>query len=71
MKKVVISVALVLSVTLAGAQEITQACKDRAKSLVDQMTLQEKVEYIAGYRDGFYIRPVSYTHLTLPTILLV
>ena len=47
MKKVVISVALVLSVTLAGAQEITQACKDRAKSLVDQMTLQEKVEYIA------------------------
>lgn len=66
MKKVVISVALVLSVTLAGAQEITQACKDRAKSLVDQMTLQEKVEYIAGYRDGFYIRPVE--RLGIPEI---
>lgn len=66
MKTVVISVALVLSVTLAGAQEITQACKDRAKSLVDQMTLQEKVEYIAGYRDGFYIRPVE--RLGIPEI---
>lgn len=66
MKKVVISVALVLSVTLAGAQEITKACKDRAKSLVDQMTLQEKVEYIAGYRDGFYIRPVE--RLGIPEI---
>lgn len=66
MKKVVISVALVLSVTLAGAQEITHACKDRAKSLVDQMTLQEKVEYIAGYRDGFYIRPVE--RLGIPEI---
>lgn len=66
MKKVVISAALVLSVTLAGAQEITQACKDRAKSLVDQMTLQEKVEYIAGYRDGFYIRPVE--RLGIPEI---
>lgn len=66
MKKVVISVALVLSATLAGAQEITQACKDRAKSLVDQMTLQEKVEYIAGYRDGFYIRPVE--RLGIPEI---
>lgn len=66
MKKVVISVALALSVTLAGAQEITQACKDRAKSLVDQMTLQEKVEYIAGYRDGFYIRPVE--RLGIPEI---
>ena len=66
MKKVVISVALVLSVTLAGAQEITQACKDRAKSRVDQMTLQEKVEYIAGYRDGFYIRPVE--RLGIPEI---
>ena len=66
MKKVVISAAFVLSVTLAGAQEITQACKDRAKSLVDQMTLQEKVEYIAGYRDGFYIRPVE--RLGIPEI---
>ena len=66
MKKVVISAAFVLSVTLAGAHEITQACKDRAKSLVDQMTLQEKVEYIAGYRDGFYIRPVE--RLGIPEI---
>ena len=66
MKKVFISAALVCLVNLAGAQEITQACKDRAKSLVDQMTLQEKVEYIAGYRDGFYIRPVE--RLGIPEI---
>lgn len=66
MKKVFISAVFVLCVTLAGAQEITQACKERAKALVDQMTLQEKVDYIAGYRDGFYIRPVE--RLGIPEI---
>lgn len=68
MKKVFISMALLCMVTFAGAQEITQACKDRAKILVDQMTLKEKVEYITGFRDGFHLRPVE--RLGIPEIRL-
>ena len=66
MKKILIAAAFVCTVTMAGAQEITQSSKDRAKSLVDQMTLQEKVEYLAGYRDGFYIKPLE--RLGIPEI---
>ena len=66
MKKVFISAALMMSVVVAGAQEITQACRERAEALVEKMTLQEKVEYIAGYKDGFYIRPVE--RLGIPEI---
>lgn len=68
MKKVFISLTLLCMVTVAGAQEITQACKDRAKILVDQMTLKEKVEYITGFRDGFHLRPVE--RLGIPEIRL-
>lgn len=68
MKKVFISMTLLCMVTFAGAQEITQACKDRAKILVDQMTLKEKVEYITGFRDGFHLRPVG--RLGIPEIRL-
>lgn len=68
MKKVFISLPLLCMVTVAGAQEITQACKDRAKILVDQMTLKEKVEYITGFRDGFHLRPVE--RLGIPEIRL-
>lgn len=68
MKKLVFLAALIGLAAGADAQEITQACKDRAKALVDQMTLQEKVEYITGYRDGFHIRPVE--RLGIPEIRL-
>ena len=69
MKKVFISVALLCLLTVSvGAQQITQSCKDRAKALVDRMTLKEKVEYITGYRDGFHLMPVE--RLGIPEIRL-
>ncbi len=60
--------ALLCASTIAGAQEITQSCKDRAKSLVEQMTLDEKIEYIAGYSDGFHLMPIE--RLGIPEIRL-
>lgn len=46
-------------------QVITPEAKERAASLVSQMTLDEKLEYIGGY-DGFYIRAVP--RLGIPAI---
>ena len=46
-------------------QVITPEAKERAASLVSQMTLDEKLEYIGGY-DGFYIRTVP--RLGIPAI---
>lgn len=48
------------------AQEITPAHKERAAALVRQMTLEEKITLIAGYKDGFYIAPVP--RLGIPEI---
>lgn len=49
----------------ASAQEITEAAKERAASLVKQMTLDEKLEYIGGY-NSFYIRAIP--RLGIPEI---
>ncbi len=68
MTKRILTAALLCVTTLAGAQEITQSCKDRAKTLVDQMTLDEKIEYISGYNDGFHIMPIE--RLGIPEIRL-
>lgn len=56
--------ALAAAVTLQ-AQTITREDVDRANSLVDRMTLQEKLDYIGGYND-FYIREVP--RLGIPEI---
>jgi beta-glucosidase len=69
MKKLLIVTALTLSLMLLSAQEITQECKDRARDLVSKMTLEEKIDYISGYNDGFHIRPVE--RLGIPEIRLV
>lgn len=68
MKRNLLVAALLLSASVVSAQEVTQACKDRAKSLVDQMTLDEKIEYISGFRDGFHIMPIE--RLGIPEIRL-
>ena len=47
---------------------------DKIDALVKELTLEEKVSILSG-SDAWHTtpveRPVSYTHLTLPTILLV
>ena len=68
MKKLLIVTALTLSLMPLSAQEITQECKDRARDLVSKMTLEEKIDYISGYNDGFPIRPVE--RLGIPEIRL-
>lgn len=68
MKKILFVAAIVCQCALASAQEITQECKDRAADLVAKMTLQEKIDYISGYQDGFHLRPIE--RLGLPEIRL-
>ena len=68
MKKLLIVTVLALSLMPLSAQEITQECKDRARDLVSRMTLEEKIDYISGYNDGFHIRPVE--RLGIPEIRL-
>ena len=48
-----------------SAQQITDDAKRRAAELVSKMTLEEKLEYIGGYR-SFYIRPID--RLGIPEI---
>ena len=48
-----------------SAQQITDDAKRRAAELVSKMTLEEKLEYIGGYRT-FYIRPIE--RLGIPEI---
>lgn len=68
MKKILFMAAILCQCALASAQEITQECKDRAADLVAKMTLQEKIDYISGYQDGFHLRPIE--RLWLPEIRL-
>ena len=45
-------------VATISAQQITEEAKRRAAELVSKMTLEEKIDYLGGYK-GFYIRPVQ------------
>ena len=63
----IIASALLLSAAaVSSAQTITPEHKARAAELVKQMTLEEKCNYLGGYRDGFHIRPVE--RLGIPEI---
>lgn len=57
--------ALVLAVTLNAQSRITQEHMDRAAQVVGQMTLEEKINYIAGY-ESWYIRAID--RLGLPAV---
>ena len=53
------------AVATISAQQITEEAKRRAAELVSKMTLEEKIDYLGGYK-GFYIRPIQ--RLGLPEI---
>ena len=67
MKRILFSAALTCILAMgATAQEITKECKERAAKLVEQMTLDEKIDYISGATDGFHIRSID--RLGIPEI---
>lgn len=70
--KTLMMTALVLTLALPGrAQEGPQVLPehiDRAAALVRQMTLEEKIGLLGGYRDGFHTMPVE--RLGIPEIRL-
>ena len=65
--RLVIAFIMVLTGFSAAAQqyEVTQEHKDRAAEAVKQMTLEEKIAYIAGYQN-WYIMPIE--RLGLPAV---
>ena len=66
MKKVLVVLGVLASSFMLPAQHrITQEHKDRAAEVVKQMTLEEKVAYIAGY-ENWYVRDIP--RLGLPLV---
>lgn len=66
MKRPILLIAgLIASISVLNAQTITKEDTERARALVKQMTLEEKVSYLGGY-DGFYIRGIE--RLGIPQI---
>lgn len=51
---------------LAQEHEITPEIRQRAEELVSKMTLEEKIAYIGGSEDGFYLRSIE--RLGIPVI---
>lgn len=66
MKKLVLLLCAGLLCSAAFSQEVTQEHIRRAASLVQQMTLQEKISMLGGYRDGFWVAPIE--RLGIPEI---
>ena len=51
MRFFVLTLICALSFTAVSAQKrVTQEHKDRAAAIVSQMTLEEKINYVAGYK---------------------
>lgn len=67
MKNILVFIPLLMFGLVLKAQVITPEVERRAESLLQQMTLEEKIKYISGYND-FYIRPVP--RLGIPEIRL-
>lgn len=65
MKKGIAILVLVFWCFYIKAQEITPGVQIRAKSLLNQMTLKEKIDYIGGFKQ-FYIRAIP--RLGIPEI---
>ena len=69
MKRILsVAIAVLAFTTLTAQHRVTQEHKDRAAEIVAQMTLQEKIAYIGGYK-SWYIRPVE--RLGLPAVKMV
>lgn len=67
MRRLVLSVAAALTGLMLSAVTIGKEHKERARSLVEAMTLDEKIDYISG-ETSFSLRPVE--RLGIPRILL-
>ena len=65
MRKLTLLLCGLLAVATISAQQITDDAKRRAAELVSKMTLEEKLDYIGGYK-GFYIRAIE--RLGIPEI---
>ena len=65
MRRLALLLCGLLVVATTSAQQITDDAKRRAAELVSKMTLEEKLEYIGGYK-RFYIRPIE--RLGIPEI---
>ena len=65
MRKLTFLLCGLLAVATLSAQQITDDAKRRAAELVSKMTLEEKLQYIGGYK-SFYIRPIE--RLGIPEI---
>ena len=68
MKKWILFALFTAAVLPVFAQEITPAHRERAAALTAQMTLQEKITFVAGFRDGFHIAPIE--RLGIPEVRL-
>ena len=65
MRRIFMFIVAVMAVSAVSAQTITDEAKKRAAELVAKMTLEEKLEYIGGYK-SFYIRAIP--RLGIPEI---
>ncbi len=65
MKRLLTLMLVLAAVATASAQAITEEAKAKAADLVSKMTLEEKLEYIGGYK-SFYIRAIP--RLGIPEI---
>ena len=70
MKRIIATISATMSLVpaFAAVPVITQTHKDRAAAIVQQMTLEEKCQFIGGYREGFYTMPIE--RLGIKSILL-
>ncbi|MDE7386415.1 MAG: glycoside hydrolase family 3 C-terminal domain-containing protein [Muribaculaceae bacterium] len=67
MRRFILSSAAVLTCFVLGAVTIGKEHKERARKLVEAMTLDEKIDYLSG-ETSFSLRPVE--RLGIPRILL-
>ena len=66
MKKTILLLVLaVLALPLSAQYKVTQEHKDRAAEVVKKMTLEEKIDYIGGYK-AWYVRGIE--RLGLPAV---
>ncbi len=66
MKKYILFLfAVVVTLPLSAKYTVTQEHKDRAAAIVKQMTLEEKIDYIGGYK-SWYVRGIE--RLGLPAV---
>ena len=64
-KPILLLILAVLSLPLSAQYKVTEQHKQRAAEVVKKMTLEEKIDYIAGY-ERWYIRAID--RLGLPAV---